>query len=272
MSLLSKSGNKLENFYTTVDFSKYSSIKIGPVAQIKVINEIASYNEYDDYQIIGRANNLIVSNSHPKFAILGEAFDYIKEENGKLFVGCATTSGKLLTYSRKNDIADLEFLAKLPGNLGGLVRMNAGLKSWEIFNYIDKIKTKDGYIKKEDINYSYRETKIDTIIYEVVFNISRGFSKEKLKEFNKMRDNQPQTASAGSCFKNPKGDFAGRLIEEVGLKGLKKGDMAFSEVHSNFLVNYGNGTYEDAIYLINLAKNKIKKKFDIDIQEEIVIY
>ena len=259
----------MENTYKRIDFSKYSSIKIGPTIDVKVINKIG---DYSDYQIIGRANNLLVSNTPPKFAILGEEFDYIKEENGKLYVGCATTSGKLLTYTRKNDIADLEFLAKLPGNMGGLVKMNAGLKSWEVFNYIDKIKTKDGYIKKEDITYGYRETKIDGIVYEVVFNIERGFCKEKLKEFNKMRDNQPQVPSAGSCFSNPKGDFAARLIQEAGLKGFRKGDMAFSEVHSNFLVNLGEGTFEDATYLINLAKSKIKEKFNIDIQEEIVIY
>ena len=255
--------------YKQINFSKYSSIKIGPTLDVKIIDEIG---DYSDYQIIGRANNLLISNTPRKFAILGERFDYIKEENGKLYVGCATTSGKLLTYVRKNDIADLEFLAKLPGNLGGLVKMNAGLKSWEIFNYIDKIKTKDGYIKKEDIDYSYRHTQINDIVYEVVFNIERGFCKEKQKEFNKMRDNQPQMPSAGSCFKNPQGDFAGRLIQEVGLKGFKKGDMSFSEVHANFLVNHGNGTYEDAIFLINEAKNRIKEKFNINIQEEIVIF
>lgn len=258
-----------QNEFKTIDFSRYSSIKIGPIVDVLVINEIG---DYSDYQIIGRANNLLVSPTPPKFAVLGDEFDYIREEDGKLYVGCATTSGKLLTYLRKNDIANLEFLAKLPGNLGGLVKMNAGLKSWEVFNYIDKIKTKDGYIKKEDVNYSYRHTQIDTIVYEVVFNIESGFSKEKLKEFNKMRDNQPQMASAGSCFKNPEGDFAGRLIEQVGLKGYKKGDMSFSEVHANFLVNYGSGTYEDAIYLINEAKKRIKEKFDINLQEEIVIY
>lgn len=87
-----------------------------------------------------------------------------------------------------------------------------------------------------------------------------------------MRDNQPSVASAGSCFKNPKGDFAGRLIEAIGLKGIKKGDMSFSQQHANFLVNYGNGTFDDAIYLINLAKQKIKDEFDIDIEEEIIIY
>lgn len=260
----------MQNSIRTIDFTRYSSIRIGPVLDVLVINEIG---DYSDYQIIGRANNLLVSpNTNKKFAILGEEFDYIRKEEDLLYVGCATTSGKLLTYTRKNDIKNLEFLAKLPGNLGGLVKMNAGLKSWEVFNYIHSIKTKDGYIKKEDINFSYRKTKIDTIVYEVVFNLEYGFSNEMLKEFTKMRDNQPSVASAGSCFKNPKGDFAGRLIEAIGLKGIKKGDMSFSQQHANFLVNYGNGTFDDAIYLINLAKQKIKDEFDIDIEEEIIIY
>jgi UDP-N-acetylmuramate dehydrogenase len=260
----------MKNITKIVDFKRYSSIKIGPQLDVLIINEIGDYSEY---QIIGRANNLLVSpNTTKKFAILGEEFDYIKQEGNLLYVGCATTSGKLLTYTRKNDIANLEFIAKLPGNLGGLVKMNAGLKSWEMFNYIHSIKTKDGYIKKEDVDYSYRRTKIDTIVYEVVFNIEYGFCKEKLKEFNKMRDNQPHMPSAGSCFKNPENDFAGRLIQEIGLKGYKKGDMSFSKEHANFLVNEGEGTFEDAIYLIDLAKNKIKEQFNIDIHEEIIVY
>lgn len=259
----------MKNYTKEIDFSKYSSIHIGPKAQVLVINEIG---DYSDYTILGRANNVLISNSAPKFAVLGEAFEYIKKEDNLLYVGCATKSGKLLSYAKKNDIANLEFLGKLPGSLGGLVKMNAGLKQWEIFNYVHSIKTKDGYIKKQDINYSYRKTKIDTIVYEVVFNIEYGFSKEQAMLFKKMRDNQPQMPSAGSCFKNPKDDFAARLIEEVGLKGFKKGGMGFSEVHSNFLVNYGKGSYDDAIFLINLAKQRVKDKFDMDIEEEIIIY
>ncbi|APW66770.1 MULTISPECIES: UDP-N-acetylmuramate dehydrogenase [Arcobacteraceae] len=259
----------MENYFKEIDFSRYSSLKIGPKAEVLVINKI---DDYKDYQIMGRCNNTLVGPNHPKFAILGEEFDYIRQEGDLLYVGCATTSGKLLTYTRNNDIADLEFLAKLPGNMGGLVKMNAGLKSWEVFNYVHSIKTKDGYIKKEDIDYSYRHTKIDTIVYEVVFNITHGFSKDMLKQFNKMRDNQPHMPSAGSCFVNPDNDFAGRLIEEIGLKGLAKGDMSFSSQHANFLVNNGKGTYEDALYLINLAKSKIKQQFNIDIKVEIIIY
>jgi UDP-N-acetylmuramate dehydrogenase len=259
----------VENYFKEIDFSKYSSLHIGPKAEVLVINKI---DEYNDYQILGRANNVLISPFHPKFALLGEEFDYIRKEDNLLYVGCATKSGKLLSYAKRQNLANMEFLGKLPGNMGGLVKMNAGLKQWEIFNYIHSIKTKDGYIKKEDINFSYRHTDINTIVYEVVFNLEYGYSKEKADMFKKMRDNQPQMPSAGSCFTNPKDDFAGRLIEAVGLKGYKKGKMGFSNEHSNFLVNYGDGTYEEAIYMINLAKSKIKEEFDIDMKEEIIIY
>lgn len=260
----------MKNYTKLIDFKKYSSIKIGPISEVLVINEIGNYEEYE---IIGRANNLLISpNTTKKFAILGEEFDYIKKHNNLLYVGCATTSGKLLKFTKDNNIADLEFLAKLPGNLGGLVKMNAGLKSWELFNYIHSIKTKDGYVKKEDIKYSYRETKIDTIVYEVVFNIEYGFNYENLAMFDEMRNNQPRVPSAGSCFKNPENDFAGRLIEAVDLKAYEKGNMSFSAKHANFLVNNGDGKFEDAIYLIEEAKKRVKEKFNIDIHEEIIIY
>ncbi|UTJ06398.1 UDP-N-acetylmuramate dehydrogenase [Arcobacter roscoffensis] len=259
----------MENYFKQIDFSKYSSLHIGPTCEVLVINEIG---EYEDYQILGRANNTLISNNPPKFAVLGEAFEYIEQKDGLLYVGCATKSGKLLSYAKRNDLANLEFLGKLPGCLGGLVKMNAGLKEWEIFNYIHSIKTNKGYIKKENIEYSYRNTKIDTIVYEVVFNIEYGYSKQMAEKFKKMRDNQPQLPSAGSCFKNPKDDYAGRLIEAVGLKGFKKGGMGFSQEHANFLVNYGGGTYEEAIYMIDLAQKKIKKQFNIDIKKEIIVY
>ncbi len=259
----------MENYFKQIDFSKYSSLHIGPTCEVLVINEIG---EYPDYQILGRANNTLISNNPPKFAVLGEAFEYIEQKDGLLYVGCATKSGKLLSYAKRNNLANLEFLGKLPGCLGGLVKMNAGLKEWEIFNYIHSIKTNKGYIKKENIEYSYRNTKIDTIVYEVVFNIEYGYSKKMAEKFKKMRDNQPQLPSAGSCFKNPKDDYAGRLIEAVGLKGFKKGGMGFSQEHANFLVNYGGGTYEEAIYMISLAQDKIKEQFNIDIKKEIIVY
>jgi len=252
----------------TIDFKKYTSIHIGSTHEVKVIEEVG---EYSKYKILGRGNNTLVSNTPPPLAVLGENFDYIKEENGFLVVGAATTSGKLLRYCKKNDIAHFELLAKLPGNLGGLVKMNAGLKKWEIFNYLHSIKTYKGVVLKDNIEYSYRHTKIDGIIYEVRFYIEKGYNKEQQKLFNTMRDNQPNLPSAGSCFKNPKEYSAGYLIENVGLKGYKIGNMSFSSEHANFLVNLNGGSFEEAMSLIQLAQKKVKEKFDIELELEIEI-
>jgi UDP-N-acetylmuramate dehydrogenase len=84
-----------------------------------------------------------------------------------------------------------------------------------------------------------------------------------------LRSNQPKTPSAGSAFKNPDGDYAGRLIEEVGLKGYSKGAMQFSLPHANFLVNHGNGTFEEAKQLLDLAKERVFDKFKIELIEEV---
>lgn len=258
----------IQNFYKSIDFTKFTSIKIGPIKEVLVINEVGNYS---DYFILGAGNNILVSQKTLSFAILGKTFEYIEQKDDLLYVGCATKSGKLLSYAKRNNLADFEFLGKLPGTLGGLVKMNAGLKEYEIFNYIHSIKTKDGYIKAKDINYSYRHTDIKDIVYEVVFYTKQGFSKEKQDLFKKMRENQPQMPSAGSCFKNPLNDSAGRLIEAVGLKGYSKGEMSFSSEHANFLVNNGNGSYEDAIYLIQLAQEKVYKEFGISLENEIII-
>ncbi len=251
-----------------INFKKYTSIHIGGEHEVKIIDEIGNYSEC---KILGRGHNSLISNNPPPLAILGDNFDYINEKDGLLVVGGATSSGKLLTYCKKHNIAHFELLAKLPGNMGGLIKMNAGLKQWEIFNHLHSIKTQDGEILKEKIPHSYRHTEIDGIVFEVTFKIEEGYDKEQQKLFNKMRDNQPNLPSAGSCFKNPEGNSAGYLIENVGLKGQQIGGMSFSEQHANFLVNLGDGTFDEAIELINLAKRKVKEKFDIELEVEIEI-
>ncbi len=252
----------------TIDFKKYTSIHIGSKHQVEVINKIDNFSKYT---ILGRGNNILISNNPPPLAILGDAFDYILQKDDKLIVGASTSSGKLLTFCKKNNIANFEFLAKLPGNIGGLVKMNAGLKQWEIFNNLYSIKTQDGDILKEDIPHTYRDTNIKGIIYEVTFDIEEGFDKEQQAMFIQMRDNQPNLPSAGSCFKNPKEHSAGYLIQKVGLKGYVSGGMAFSSIHANFLVNLGGGTFDEAMKLINLAKQQVKKQFDKNLELEITV-
>ena len=255
--------------FKDINFSKYSSIKIGTTLNVALLENCDS--SIKDYYLIGSCNNILIGTKPPPLMMLSKKYDYIKIEDGVLKIGAATPSGRIASFCKKNDIANFEFVSHLPGKLGGLVYMNAGLKEYEIFNNLIDITTCSGVKKRGDINYGYRFTDINEPILEATFELSQGFDKTKVEIFKKMRSNQPSTPSAGSCFKNPDGDYAGRLIEAVGLKGQRVGDMEFSSEHANFLVNYGNGNFDDAIYLIKEAQRRVFKEFNIWLECEIVI-
>ncbi len=255
--------------FKTIDFSKYSSFKIGDIIDIALLQD--NFEDINDYYLIGACNNALVGPNPPKLMMLDKQYDYIKIENNLLKIGGATPSGKIASFCKKHNIANFEFVSHLPGKLGGLVYMNAGLKEFEIFNNLKYITTPCSTKHKEDIVFGYRFTNINEPILEAAFHIEHGFNQDKVAMFKKMRANQPSTPSAGSCFKNPEGDYAGRLIEAVGLKGKKVGNMEFSTKHANFLVNHGNGTFEDAVFLINEAQKRVFEAFEIKLELEIVI-
>lgn len=252
----------------SIDFSKFSSIKIGPTADVFLIQD---FNYPKEGYIIGQCNNVLIGEQAPLLMMLDKVFDYIKIEDGLLSIGGATPGGRILSFCKKHDIAHFELLPKLPGTLGGMIKMNAGLKEWEIFNYLHSIVTENGVLLKEEIPHGYRWSDFEGLVFEARFEIHKGFNEEQLEMFKKMRDNQPHDPSAGSCFKNPAGDAAGRLIQEAGLKGYRIGDMAFSEQHANFLVNLGRGSFDDALALIQLAQQKVYEKFGIWLENEVVI-
>lgn len=224
-----------------------------------------------DRYLIGGANNLLVSPTPPPLMMLSKDFAYIKQDGEILEIGAAMPTGRMVSYAKKHDIAGFEFCSKLPGTLGGMLAMNAGVKTYEIFNILQSIQINGEWINKEKIEYGYRFAKLGGIATAARFEIAKGFSAELLDTLLSLRSNQPHDPSAGSAFKNPEGDYAGRLIEAVGLKGVRKGGMQWSEVHANFLVNVGNGTFDEAKYLIDLAKNKIYEAFHVVLKEEIKI-
>lgn len=253
----------------SINFSKFSSFKIGDTIDVCILKNCDILPK--NYYLIGSCNNILVGTQPPPLLKLDKKFDYIKIEDNTIKIGGATPSGKIASFCKKHDIKNFEFVSNLPGTLGGLVFMNAGLKEYEIFNTLICISTCDGIKQKDDINYGYRFTDIKTPILEATFKLSHGFSKEKVEIFKKMRQNQPSTPSAGSCFKNPEGDYAGRLIEAVGLKGKRVGGMEFSQEHANFLVNSDNGTFDEAIELIQKAQKLVYEKFNIWLECEIVV-
>jgi len=255
-------------FVKTIDFSKFC-IKVGQPTEVLMIER--GDDIPNSRVIIGHANNLLVSPNPPPLMALSKDFSFIELNNNILTIGCATPTGKILSFAKKNNLAGFEFISKLPGSLGGMIAMNAGVKSYEIFNILDAIKIDNRWIPKEEIEYGYRFAKLNGVVTEARFQVSSGFDKSLLAELINLRSNQPKIPSAGSAFKNPEGDYAGRLIDAVGLKGVKKGAMGWSDVHANFLVNYGGGVFEDAKYLIDLAKGRVFDEFGIILKEEIKI-
>lgn len=250
-----------------IDLSSYTSIKIGPTLNVEVIEKPLHVNKF----ILGGGNNLLVSSNPPAMAILGKVFNFIERKDDLLHIGGATPSGKILSFAKKHDIKNFELMQKLPGTLGGMLKMNAGLKEWEVFNHLVAIKTENGWYDKKDIEYGYRCTNIQETIYEATFEIQNGFDNELLAMFKKMRDNQPKLPSAGSCFKNPPNNFAGKLLDEAGLKGYRFGNMAFDKNHANFLVNLGNGSFDEALKIIEFAKKSVYEKSGINLELEIKI-
>lgn len=265
--LLKKKGNFL--FFKTIDFSRYSSIKIGQPAKVLMIEKDDQIPQ--DRYLIGGANNLLLSPNPPQLMMLSKDFSAISQKDDMLTIGAAMPTGRMVSYAKKHNISGFEFCSKLPGTLGGMLAMNAGVKEYEIFNILHSVEINGKWILAEEIEYGYRFAKLGGIATRARFKIQKGFDQELLKNLLNLRSNQPSFPSAGSIFKNPKDDYAGRLIEAAGLKGAKKGDMQWSEMHANFLVNLGKGNFRDALYLINLAKEKVHNTFGVDLQEEIKI-
>jgi UDP-N-acetylmuramate dehydrogenase len=252
----------------TVNFAQYSSIKIGATKEVTLIDEIGAY---PNLHLIGSASNTLVTEQASNLALLSKAFDYIGVEDNRLIIGGATPSGKIHSFCKKHNIGNLEYLSKLPGTLGGLVKMNAGMKEYEIFNHLLTVTTEQGELTKEQIHYGYRTTDIEGIIYEATFEINAPFDHTKVELFTQMRANQPKEPSLGSIFKNPVGDYAGRVIESLGLKGHRVGNIGWSEQHANFLVNYGEGSLDDTLHLITTTQQRAKDELGIELELEIII-
>lgn len=272
-----------------IDFSKYSSIKIGSLLPVSIIDssDVGAYFDnglyfreklkdcgismLDSLRIIGGANNLLVSKDCANLAMLGDDFNYISMLDDYVEMGANTSSSKAFLFFKQHDLCGLEFLSHLPGKIGGLCNMNAGMKSYEMKDIIHSININGEWVSVDKAMLKYRGRDSSGVIFATRFHKDHSFRAELIEVFKGMRANQPKIASCGSCFKNPPNDYAGRILEECGLKGFRINNVGFSEKHANFLVNHGGATFSDAIKLIDLAKDLVYKKSGIMLECEVKI-
>lgn len=253
-----------------IDFSKYSSIKVGTRMCVKIIQDFDDLE--DNLRVIGFANNLLIAPQASKVAILDKKYDYILDLGTHIEVGAKTSSAKIYRYFKEANLGGLEFLHALPGSLGGLVKMNAGMKEYEIRDILNSACVNGQWKNADELALGYRSSNVKGVIFAARFKKLKGFRQELIKVFEVMRTTHPKNPSCGSCFKNPKGNFAGQLLEAVGLKGYRIGDLSFSSKHANFLINVGKGSFKEAVELINLGEKRVFEKFGINLEREVLIF
>ena len=240
------------------------------------------------YIVLGKGSNLLVMDAGLKGAavILRGKLAGIERSgpgNRNLLAGGGLSISKLLTYCRDEGLGGLEFMAGIPGTVGGALVMNAGAFGKAIGGMVEKIRMITPEGKLADVEYlqtefSYRESSIPegAVVIEVMFRLnnvnSEMISKIVAGYLAQRKEKQPlEYPSAGSIFKNPPHDYAGRLIEKVGLKGKKIGGAMISPKHANFIINTGGASADDILNLMEMTRKKVKQETGIDLESELKI-
>ena len=238
--------------------------------------------------IVGNGTNLLVREGGIKGFVLKLDFNEFKIKRNAneilITVEAGMSLAALSAIALKEEIEGLEFLSGIPGTIGGAVRMNAGAYGTEMKDIVlkTKVMTYDGKVKNltlEEQNFSYRNSVFannEFIILETTLKLKKGNKEEieaKMKEYALSRKNsQPlEYPNAGSTFKRVEGKITAKLIDECGLKGFNVGDAEISRKHAGFVVNKGNATAEDVLNLSKIVQQKVKEKFDVNIELEILV-
>lgn len=278
---------------TNVSLKKCTTYRVGGIAKFiaypKNVNSLVKLIKYlknknIKYKILGNGSNLLFSDKEYD-GVLIKLTEFNELEfigKTKLKVGAGYNLIKLSLVTAKKGLTGLEFASGIPGTVGGSVFMNAGAYKSDMGYVVESVKvlTPDEKIinlENKEMDFHYRTSFLkkhpDYICLEVIIKLQKG-KKEAIEALIKDRrerrlSSQPlEYPSAGSVFRNPEGDFAGRLIEESGLKGKKLGGAMISSKHANFIVNYKNAKADDIKGLIELAHSKVKEEYNIDLKIE----
>ena len=236
----------------------------------------------DKFFTLGAGTNTIFDDGAINIPVikLGKGFSSIDLEAGLVFAGSATPITELIEFSARHRLSGIEFLAGIPGTLGGAVFMNAGTKDQWVMDRVESIEVVDAMgahrIMCKDINSSYRwggisEGRVITAAYLRLEESNPVMVQKRIDYFYERRKNQPKGFNSGSVFKNPEGESAGYLIENAGLKGCRVGDASVSSMHANFIINHGRATSSDVRALISMIKQRVRSKFGIELAEEVQI-
>lgn len=279
--------NELMKHHTTFRIGGSADVMTMPNTEEEIVEIIALSNKHNiPYTIVGNGSNILVTDKGIRGLVIkiAENFSDVQIEGNLVY---AQSGARLTAISRKIYEAELtgfEFASGIPGTVGGGVYMNAGAYDSEMKNVIKTVRVLDKTgnvieLSNEEMHFGYRKSRAmedSLIILSVVIELKQGDKaaiKAKIDDFtNKRVTKQPVSEfSAGSTFKRPEGHFAGKLIEETGLRGYTIGHAKISEKHCGFVINKGDSTCEDMLEFIQKVKHKVYEKTGVKLEEEIKI-
>ncbi|SHF42405.1 UDP-N-acetylmuramate dehydrogenase [Desulforamulus putei] len=278
---------------TNEPMKKHTTWRIGGNADLFVdpgdkedVRRVVEFVEKNDIPltVIGNGSNLLVKDGGIRGVVLkvGRGLAGISVEGTTIKAGAGTMLPELAAAARRAGVGGFEFAAGIPGSLGGAIVMNAGavngcvadvLHSIEVLNEHNRFVT----LNKEELGFAYRTSNLQGKPVICVSTLWQGYVKDRGLIEQETRDYllkrkaaQPQGyPNAGSVFKNPAGDYAGRLIEACGGKGLRVGDAQVSTKHANWILNLGNATARDVLTLIEKIRKMVQDRFGVDLHLEV---
>ena len=274
--------------------SSYVNFKVGGPADILLIPkskeqviksvEVCKENKIPFY-LIGNGSNILVRDGGFRGVVISlKEVNTIIVDGDKIEAECGAMLKAVSDKAMENSLTGFEFACGIPGTIGGAVFMNAGAYDGEIAHVIESAEIIDEEcnivrLSNKDLDFGYRSSivmKKGYTVLSAVFKLEKGQVKT-IKELvddltNKRESKQPlEYPSAGSTFKRPTGYFAGKLIQDAGLKGYSIGGAAVSEKHSGFVINKGNATAKDITDLIKYIQDEVKRQFGVELHPEVRI-
>ncbi|MBC8505996.1 MAG: UDP-N-acetylmuramate dehydrogenase [Anaerolineales bacterium] len=285
-----------DNMQTDVPLARYTAARVGGLADVLITVNSAKELEMTakelwakviPYLILGGGSNVLVSDEGVRdVVIFNRAREIRFDEDAShpaVWAESGANFGSLARRAANKGLSGLEWAAGIPGTVGGAVFGNAGAHGGDVAGCLEmaEILHQDGRKENwttEEMDYSYRTSRLKRenlpdVILAASFSLEHSFAEEvqrQMDEFSAFRhQTQPPGASMGSMFKNPPGDYAGRLIDESGIKGTRVGQAEISPLHANFFINHGDASATDIYKLIVFARDTVSKKFDVNLELEI---
>ncbi|MCC7422707.1 MAG: UDP-N-acetylmuramate dehydrogenase [Planctomycetaceae bacterium] len=237
-------------------------------------------------RILGSGSNVIVRDEGIAGAVIqieGNGFSQITTEGTRIRAGAGALLSNVISHAVKSGLAGMEVLVGIPGTVGGALKGNAGGKSGDIGQFVRSVRalTDKGEIvtrTEDELSFAYRTSSIDElVILDGEFELMKGDPDEITRRMRTIwimkKATQPLTfQSAGCIFKNPRGLSAGALIEQAGLKGMRKGEAEISDRHGNFIVTSEGAKAADVLQLIELARSRVAEQFGVPLELEVQIW